>query len=150
MRLRALTVAIVAAAVAAAACGGDTPTAPSPTVPGTATERFDEIISVKGFSYRTFSVSQNGPQTTVNLASLAPLNREGFVDVVMQIGIGTTILDDDRNVIGCDLRKTVDTRPGLAAQLSDTLSAATNYCATIADIGNLREPVNFSIRVSHP
>jgi hypothetical protein len=53
-------------------------------------------------------------------------------------------------VIGCELRKTIDTRPGLTAQLSDTLTAATNYCATIADIGNLKESVNFSIRVSHP
>ena len=149
MRLWALTLIVVAAAAAAAGCGKDTATSPSPTTPGTATERFDAIIDVKGFSFHTFSVGQSGAPTTVNLASLAPLSRPGLVDVVMQIGMGTTILDDDRNVIGCDVRKTIDTRPALTAQLSDTLSAATNYCATIADIGNLREPVNFSIRVSH-
>jgi hypothetical protein len=153
MRLRVLSLIILAVATASAGCGDDTPTSPSSptdTTPVTVTERFDAIVDVKGLNSYNFSVSRSGAATTVNLASLAPLDRPGLVDVNMQIGIGTTVLDDAQNVIGCELRKTIDTRPGLTAQLSDTLTAATNYCATIADIGNLKESVNFSIRVSHP
>jgi hypothetical protein len=56
-------------------------------------------------------------------------------------------------VVGCDLARVTQTTPGLAAQLSDTLTPASDYCANIADVDptvGLREPVNFSMRISHP
>jgi hypothetical protein len=40
--------------------------------------------------------------------------------------------------------------PALAAQMSESLTAATNYCVNIADVGSLREAANFSIRITHP
>jgi len=150
MRLTALIVFVLATAASFSACD-DTPTTPSaPAAPTAATERFDAIIDPKGLNYFAFGVTQSGLPTTVNLASLAPLDRPGVVDVNMQIGLGTTIRDDGNNLIGCERRTTIDTRPGLSAQLSDMLTPAANYCATIADIGNLKESVNFSLRVSHP
>ena len=133
-----------------AACGSSkTPTSPSSTTPQNATERFDDIINVHESKFYPFSVGSNGT-TTINLASLSPLDRPGVVNATMEIGWGKAIKDDSGNVVGCDLAKVVQTTPGLAAQLSDSLTASTDYCANIADVGGLREAVNFSIRISHP
>ena len=143
---------LVVVALSAAACGGsDTPTSPSPSTTVTAaTERFDAIIDVKGSAFRPFSVGQNGVPSSINLASLSSLTRPGLLPLTMQIGYGTTVLDGDGNVVGCDQKKTIEATPGLTAQLSESLTPATNYCATIADVGNLREPANFSVRITHP
>jgi hypothetical protein len=141
---------LLIAAVSAAACGGDTPTAPStPTTPTTVTERFDAIVDLKGSNFYAFSVGQGGT-VSINLASLSPLNRPGLLVVPMEIGYGTTVLDDDNNVVGCELRKTIQATPALTAQMSESLTAAVNYCANIADVGGLREAANFSIRITHP
>ena len=114
------------------------------------TERFDAIVDLKGSSFFPFSVNQSGGTVSINFASLSPLNRPGFLAVPMEIGYGTTVLDDDSNVVGCDLRKTIQATPALTAQMSETVTAAANYCANIADVGGLREPANFSIRITHP
>jgi len=148
MRLPGLILLI--AAVSAAACGDDTPTALStPTTPTMVTERFDAIVAVKGSNFFPFSVGQGGT-VSINFASLSPLNRPGLLSVSMEIGYGTTVLDDDNNVVGCDVRKTIQATPALTAQMSESLTAAANYCATIADVGGLREAANFSIRITHP
>src|SRR5215470_7651560 len=131
-----------------AACGDDTPTSPSST-PANATERFDDIINVRESKFYPFSVGSNGT-TTINLASLSPLDHPGVVNATMEIGWGKAIKDDSGTVVGCDLAKVTQTTPGLAAQLSDTLAPASDYCANIADVGGLRESVNFSMRISHP
>jgi hypothetical protein len=131
-----------------AACGDDTPTSPSST-PTNATERFDDIINVGEAKFHAFSVGSNGT-TTINLASLSPLDRPGVVNATVEIGWGKAIKDDSGTVVGCDLARVVQTTPGLTAQLSDTLPPSTDYCANIADVGGLRGSVNFSIRISHP
>jgi hypothetical protein len=129
-------------------CGDDTPTSPSST-PTNATERFDDIINVRESKFYPFSVGSSGT-TTINLASLSPIDRQGVVNATMEIGWGKAIKDDSGTVIGCDLARVIQTTPALAAQLSDTLTPASDYCANIADVGGLRQPVNFSIRISHP
>ena len=146
-----LPVLILALALIAA-CGGNSTTAPSPstTTPTTVTERFDSIIDLKGSSFYPFSVAANGSMVQINFASLSPLNRPGLLPVAMQIGYGTIVNDDDGNAVGCGLTKTTQATPALTAQLTDTLTPATNYCASIVDIGNLREAANFSIRITHP
>ena len=131
-----------------AGCGDDTPTAPSST-PVNTTERFDAIINVRESKFYPFSVGSSGT-TTINLASLSPINRPGVVNATMEIGWGKAIKDDSGTVIGCDLARVIQTTPALASQLSDTLAPASDYCANIADVGGLRESVNFSMRISHP
>ena len=131
-----------------AGCGDDPPTSPSsPAV--NATERFDAIINVRESKFYPFSVGSSGT-TTINLASLSPLDRPGVVSATMEIGWGKAIKDDSGTVVGCDLARVTQTTPGLAAQLSDTLTPASDYCANLADVGGLRESVNFSMRISHP
>ena len=131
-----------------AGCGDDTATSPSST-PVNATERFDDIINVRESKFFPFSVGSNGT-TTINLASLSPIARPGVVNATMEIGWGKAIKDENGTVVSCDLARVIQTTPALAAQLSDTLTPAADYCANIADVGGLRESVNFSMRVSHP
>ena len=132
-----------------AGCGDDTPTSPSSTPAVNGTERFDGIINVRDSKFYAFSVGSSGT-TTINLASLSPIDRPGVVNATMEIGWGKAIKDDSGTVIGCDLARVTQTTPGLTAQLSDTLTPASDYCANIADVGGLRESVNFSMRISHP
>jgi len=143
---RAAILAVVV--LCCAGCGDDTPTSPSST-PVNGTERFDAIINVRDSKFYPFSVGSSGT-TTINLASLSPIDRQGVVNATMEIGWGKAIKDDSGTVIGCDLARVIQTTPALAAQLSDTLTPASDYCANIADVGGLRQPVNFSIRISHP
>jgi hypothetical protein len=141
--------AILAVAVLfCAGCGDDTPTSPSST-PVNATERFDSIINVRESKFYPFSVGSSGT-TTINLASLSPIDRPGVVNATMEIGWGKAIKDENGTVVRCDLSRVIQTTPALAAQLSDTLTPASDYCANIADVGGLRESVNFSMRISHP
>jgi hypothetical protein len=131
-----------------AGCGDDTPTSPSST-PVNATDRFDAIINVRESKFYPFSVGSSGT-TTINLASLSPIDRPGVVNATMEIGWGKAIKDENGTVVSCDLARVIQTTPALAAQLSDTLTPASDYCANIADVGGLRESVNFSMRISHP
>ena len=64
--------------------------------------------------------------------------------------INITASDEVTVVARAFLQLSDQTTPGLVAQLSDTLTPATDYCANIADVGGLRESVNFSMRISHP
>jgi hypothetical protein len=132
-----------------AACGDDTPTTPSSTTSSRATERFDDIIDVRASRFFAFSVGSNG-NTSINLASLSPINRTGVLMTTMELGWGKTLKDEAGTVIGCTLAKVMQTTPALTAQMNDTLTPASDYCANIADIGELREPANFSIRITHP
>jgi len=148
----------LAAALLASACSDSSkslPTSPSGTAssgssaPSTVTERFDAILDLKGSKFFPFSVGQNGGAVLFNLASLSPLTRPGLLAVTVELGYGVPIKDDDGNPIGCDLRRTIQTTPALTAQLTDTLTTG-SYCANIADVGNMREAANFSIRITHP
>ena len=146
MRLAAL---LLVSLTFCAGCGGDTPASPTSTTASRATERFDDILSVGESKFFAFSVGSNGT-TSIDLASLSPLSRPGAVVATLEIGWGKTVKDDAGTVIGCTLAKVMQTTPSLAAQINDPLAPASDYCANVADVGGLREPVNFSIRITHP
>ena len=132
-----------------AACGDNTPTNPSSTTASRATERFDDIINARESRFYPFSVGSSGT-TSINLASLSPVNRTGALVATMEIGWGKTVKDEAGTVVGCTLARVMQTTPALTAQLSDTLTPASDYCANIADVGGLSESANFSIRITHP
>jgi hypothetical protein len=139
MRARLLLIGV---ALLGAACGKDTATSPSTTTSATSTERFDAILSPRGTAFYSFVVAENNGTVAINLASLSPIDRPGLLPVAMQIGYGVPAGE------GCDVQKSILTAPGLTSQLTATLRDGT-YCAAIADVGNLKEPANYSIRITH-
>jgi hypothetical protein len=135
---------LCAFALVATGCGNNnTQTSPSDTT-STSTERFDAILNPGAAAFYSFQITGNGGSIAINLASLSAITRPGVLPTVMQLGYGEPVGE------GCSVRKSIETGPGLTAQLTDTITTAGIYCANIADIGNLREPANFSIRITHP
>ena len=135
---------VLALALLTAACGGSA-TATSPTALTTtssATERFDAILEPGASAFFSFTVSASGA-VSINLASLSPLDRPGLLSVLVRIGYGTPAGE------GCDVQKSIQTVPGLTSQFTDTLTAGT-YCASLTDVGNLKQAANFSMRITHP
>ena len=141
--MRVFAALLCAVPVTAAACGnGSTATAPSSTTPTIKTERFDAILLPRTSAFFSFQVGGTG-SVSINLASLSALARPGAVPAVMEIGYGVPAGE------GCSIQNSVQTTPGLTSQLTGTLAAGI-YCANIADIGNLIDSVNFSMRITHP
>ena len=127
------------------ACGqNETGTSPSETSTSSAnTQRFDAILNPRASAFFSFQVGGNGGAVSINLASLSPIYRPGALPIAVDIGYGVPVGE------GCELRKSVQTAPGLTSQLTDSLTIGI-YCASITDLGNLTEPVNFSMRITHP
>lgn len=134
---------LLAAALSAASCGNDpTPTAPT-TTPTRVTEIFQGTIRVGGSQFYSF-VSSDAGTTDVTLASLRPEgSTTATASVVMGLGLGTPSGTD------CALTSAITTGPGLNAQLTATTNVST-YCVKIADVGNLRGTVDYTVRIVHP
>ena len=139
MRVRVFLIGI---ALLGAACGGNKGTSPSDTTPASTTERFDAILTPGSAAFFSFQLSTTNGSVAINLASLSSLTRPGVLAVPMQVGYGVPAGES------CALQQTILATPALVSQLTATLRDGT-YCASIADVGNLKEPVNFSIRVTH-
>jgi hypothetical protein len=134
----------VVALMMAAACGEDeTGTSPSSTAAAATTERFDAVLNPGQSAFYSFQVGSSGGAVMINLASLSPLSRAGALPVTMELGYGVPVGEK------CAVENSVQTIPGLASQLTGTLTAGI-HCANLADVGNLTEPVNFVIRITHP
>ena len=140
MRLSALLVGI---AILCAACGGNkSGTAPTDTSTATTTERFDAILAQGTSAFFSFELVTTNGTVAINLASVSSLTRPGVLSVPVQIGYGVPAGE------GCALQKSIVATPALTSQLTGTLRDG-RYCAFIGDIGNLKESVNFTMRVTH-
>ena len=139
MRLSAWLVGI---AILCAACGGNKGgTAPSDTT-ATTTERFDATLAPGTSAFFSFDLATTNGTVAINLASVSSLTRPGVLAVPVQIGYGVPAGE------GCALQKSIVATPALTSQLTGTLRDG-RYCAFIGDIGNLKETVNFTMRVTH-
>ena len=133
---------VVGVAILCAACGGNGSATSPDTTPASTTERFDAILNPGTSAFFSFELVTTNGTVSINLASVSSLTRPGVVAVPMQIGIGVPAGE------GCALQQTKVATPALASQLTGTFRDG-RYCASIADIGNLKEPVNFTMRVTH-
>jgi major membrane immunogen (membrane-anchored lipoprotein) len=140
MRVRVYLIGI---ALLSVACGSNnTGTSPSDTTAASTTERFDAILAPGGSAFFSFALTTNNGTVAINLASLSSLTSPGVLAVPMQIGYGVPAGE------GCAVQKSILVTPALTSQLTATLRDGT-YCASIADVGNLKASANFSIRVTH-
>ena len=140
---RSLLIALVIA-VMCVACGDDTTTSPSTTTEvARGTEVFGGTLGVGNSQFYSFTVSQDGT-TDVTLLSLRPVGSlTSTLTTVVGLGLGTPSGTE------CALRSAVTTAPGLTKQITVTTNIST-YCVKIADVGNLTNAVDYTVRILHP
>lgn len=141
---RVLAAVACASALAGAACGKDssTTTSPTTTTVTTSTELFSGTLSPKGSTFYSFSVTNAG-DVSVTLASLATARIGPALSTPLTIGIGVP------SGFGCVTNSTVQTAPGLTAQLTASGAKDNIYCINLADPGTLSGDVLFVIRIVH-
>ncbi len=142
MKLMKALVFAVGLAVVMTACGGgddlSTPTAATDTTPTALL--FEGQLTVGGSAFYSFTVGVAG-NTNVMLASVTTTTAPGTsLPVVLGLALGTPTGTD------CTITNALPTAAGLTSQLVNSLQPGT-YCARVYDIGNLKTPVNFAIRI---
>ena len=134
-RLRAFVGPWLALAVFAAGCGSDKgATTPSNTSTPTS-ENWSGVVAPGGQSSRSFTVNSSGTITITLTAAGATLG----------LGVGLPRVTGG----GCRLGVSVDASAGSSPQLS-TPADAGQYCVQVYDLGTLRDPVGFALKIDHP
>jgi hypothetical protein len=133
-QISAATVALAMALLITACADPVPPTTPTP-VPATITEVFTGTLLVAGNNTHQFTVQQVGA-VKVSLTSVDPSAAVG-------IGVGTP------STGVCTVIQEVSAVAGGSILLSGTATVAGNLCVSVADIGNLVAPVNYTVTVQH-
>lgn len=135
---------LMVSALAAVGCGETPDTTTSPSTPETATltgEVFTGTLDVGGLRFYSFSVPENSG-FSVLLGSLSTARSPALPDLAVGLGVGTPA------GTSCAVRESVVTSPALTTQFR-SWAAEGIHCVAIYDIGNLREPVAFVVRLTH-
>jgi hypothetical protein len=140
------TIAVAALAVMASACGGgdSTSSTTAPTVTtGPLTALFEGKLAVGGSAFYSFTVSTTG-NANVMLASVTTTTSPGSEsNVVLGLALGTPLGTD------CTIISSLPASAALQSPLVNNLTPGI-YCVRVYDIGNLKVPVNFAIRIVYP
>ena len=141
MTARMLTMAAVAVLVMA--CGdGESHTSPTDTTPAATAVTYAGTLDVGGSRFYSFTNGASGAVTAL-LASVASPDTRLPLTLPLEIGIGVPA------GTGCAVTTAQIVAPGLVSQMSASLEAGV-FCLRVADAGELRGPVTFAVRFSHP
>jgi len=141
MKARALIAAVLA--VMTMACGDDeSPTEPSSTTSTATTVTYTGTIDAGGSRFYSFTNAAAG-SVTAFLASVTATDSRLPVAVPLEIGVGVPAGTD------CATTTSQIVAPGLVSQMTVSLAAGV-FCLRVADAGELRAPVTFAVRFSHP
>ena len=135
--MRGSIVAAMFAALLAAACSDPVAPAPPTPVPPQITDTFTGTLAVSGTNVHKFTVQQVG-NVQVTLTSINP-------GASVLLGIGTL----SPSTGSCSLINSLTVVPGTTPVLNGTATVTGDLCVSIGDIGNLVEPVNYTIVVLH-
>jgi hypothetical protein len=128
-------IACTFAAMLVAGCGSDsTPTTPS-NPSGPTTENWSSTVAPGGQSSRSFTVNAVG---TINITLTAAGDTLG-------LGVGVPRVSGG----GCRLAVSVNTGAGTSPQITTSADAG-QYCVQVYDLGTLRDPVGFGVKIDHP
>ena len=141
MTARLLVIAALAAWTAA--CGGDaSPTEPTGTTASSSSVTYTGTLDAGGARFYSFTNAAAGSVTAL-LASVATPETKTPVSVPLELGIGVPA------GTGCATTTTQIVTAGLVSQMTASLAAGV-FCLRVADAGELRAPVTFAVRFSHP
>ena len=131
-------VVLVALLAAATACGGSSQstTSPSTTTNSPTSETFSSVLGVRGVTSHTF-VAKVAGTISITLTAVGPPS------VPIGLGIGVT------GGAPCLLNTKLTTVAGGSPQISVTADPG-RYCVEVYDVGNLVDPISFSLTIQHP
>lgn len=133
--MKRILFAVLGVSLLAAGCSDPMPpAAPTPVAP-TITETFSDTLLVLGSNTHQFTVGQVGG-VKVTLNSVDPSAAVG-------IGIGTSATG------ACAVLSNTTAVGGASVQLSGTATVAGTFCVSVYDVGNLVEPVTYTVTVLH-
>lgn len=142
-RLLLLSLCFSIALCSVAGCGeADTPTSPTADANAPQIVLFTGRLPVGGSRFYSFTVSEAGTASLM-LASLARDANGPALPASVALGLGVP------RGIDCATTSSVTTGAALTVQISVDLQPGI-YCARIADIGALTEPVAFAVRIAFP
>jgi hypothetical protein len=124
----------------AAACSNSGSTAPSPT--GPTTELFSGSLSVQGSAFYSFNPTQAG-EVTLMLASVTSPDGRSTYPVILGLAFGIPM------GTGCTHDQSLETPAALIPQISIGTTSGV-HCVDVYDVGNLANPVSFTVRIVHP
>ena len=142
MTARLLAMALLAAVTAG--CGDDTATSPTDTdtTPTGTTVTYSGTIDVGGSRFYSFTNSAAG-SVTAALASVTAPDTRLPVPAPLEVGVGIPAGTD------CATTTTQVVSPSLVSQMTVPLAAGV-FCLRVADAGELKAPVTFAVRFTHP
>jgi hypothetical protein len=141
MTPRMLTIAVVAALTVA--CGDEaSPTSPTDTTPVTTSVTYAGTLDVGAARFYSFTNSAAG-SVTAFLASVTSPDTRLPIAAPLELGIGVPA------GTGCATTTTQVVGPGLVSQMTVSLAAGV-FCLRVADAGELRAPISFAVRFTHP
>ena len=133
----AVVLASFAVALTAAACSDPSlPPTPTPAVP-TIVDTFTGTLLQFGTNSHPFSVQQVGG-IKISVTSIDPSAAVG-------IGIGTPSTASG----SCIVLSQVTSVASAGVQISGNATLTGNFCVAVSDVGNLVEPVTYTITVLH-
>src|SRR3989442_15915707 len=112
-------------AVAGAACGGNSPTAPATTTSSGSTENFTGSLGPQGSSFYSFTVATT-QTVSIALTSLTANSAGPASTFAVRLGLGVPLGTD------CSVNNSVDTAAGLTTQLTASVNPDV-YCVKISD-----------------
>jgi hypothetical protein len=129
---------LVISIVAMVGCGDDeTPTSPTPPTPTTVTDTFTGTINKNGAASHNFTASVAGV-VTATLKTLSP-----DPEVVVGFAVGTW------SGSACNVVLVRD-RAVQTTVIYGNVNASGDLCVRVYDVGNVVDPVEYSIEVVHP
>ena len=126
---------LVISLLATACSGKSTPTTPSTTSKATS-ESWSSVVAPGGTSSRSFTVNASGT-ITVTLTSAGA--------DTLGLGVGVPRLTGG----GCRLGVAINASPGSSPQINAAADAG-QYCVQVYDLGTLKDPAAFALKIDHP
>jgi hypothetical protein len=135
---RSLLLPLLVGLVVSAACGDDNePTTPTEPTRPTVTETFEGRVTVNGAQTHGFAAGGSG-RIDVTLTRLGP-------DSAARVGL---VLGTLNSLGGCQVVISNDNATQGTA-VAGTASAAGGFCARVYDVGQLSQPVDYTLTVVH-
>jgi len=149
MKYAACFCSLVLTLLTTSGCSGDTPTSPTSTTTTTTTstlaspvysEDFNDVVSVNGSTFYSFTVTQYG---TVNISPTSVSGQFVPSTVTLGLGLGTPEAE------GCSITTNISTASGAGPQLTGAYNPGV-YCVKVSDVGNLFSAARFAVTIAYP